>query len=568
MKYFIYLLALMPFHLCAQLSGIIWQNTIGGTADDEASVIRETPDGGYIIGAWSMSGTGIDKTENNLGSWDYWIIKLDANKQIQWQQTIGSTSVDVLTNIICLNDGGYVAIGFSGSPASTDKSEPAYGSWDYWVVRLDSLGNILWDNTLGGSGGDVPYGIVENPDGSFVICGYSSSGLENDKLEPNYGENDAWIIRLNSQGNLIAQNSIGGVGHDVMNEIISCNSGGYLLSGYSLSNSSPDKSEDNFGMHDAWLVKLDENLNIEWENTIGGSGWDAAYELLQTEDGGFLLGIKSSSDISDDKDENSTGVADFWILKLDETGFNIEWQNTIGGSGDDHPMSIKELEGGDFLFAGYTNSGSSNDKAESGYGEYDYWIMRLGPTGEVLWENTLGGSQMDELWHLEMTSTGELLLLGNSLSGTSQDKSEQNHGGRDIWLVQHTIDAPLAWFDFDGDGFGGSDLSLPTFVLPDGFAENSGDCNDINPFVNPAAQDICNGIDDDCSGLADEGFGDCVGDYTHDSSVNISDFLILSSVFGSAFVCPFYDLTGDGTINVSDFLVFTAVFGVDCASNQ
>src|SRR5688572_20099714 len=146
------LVELCAFHFCiAQTAPTIeWQNTIGGNSYDQLSSIQQTSDGGYIMGGFSTSTISGDKTEDIIGWDDYWIVKSDPAGNILWQNTIGGTSSDRLYSIRQTADGGYILGGSSFSDSSGDKSENCIGDEDYWIVKTDSIGNVQWENTIGG----------------------------------------------------------------------------------------------------------------------------------------------------------------------------------------------------------------------------------------------------------------------------------------------------------------------------------------------------------------------------------------------------------------------------------
>ena len=163
------------------MGSIEWQNTIGGDNTDKPTCIKQTSDGGFIVGGYSDSGISGDKTEANIGSYDYWILKLDSLGNIMWQNTIGGTSSDILNDIIQTKDEGYILAGSSSSEITGDKIEGNLGETDYWVVKLDSLGNITWQNTIGGNRHDGLYSIKNTLDGGYILAGYSKSDMSVDK---------------------------------------------------------------------------------------------------------------------------------------------------------------------------------------------------------------------------------------------------------------------------------------------------------------------------------------------------------------------------------------------------
>lgn len=209
------------------------------------------------------------------------------------------------------------------------------------------------------------------------------------------------------------QNTIGGNGHDYLQSIQQTTDGGYILAGHSQSNISGDKTENNIGGSDYWLLKTDAEGNIQWQNTIGGNNADNLYSIKQTADGGYILGGWSNSDISGDKTENSNGGWDYWIVKTDATG-NIQWQNTIGGSGSDELYCIQQTADGGYILGGNSDSNISGDKTENSIGglDWDYWIVKTDASGNVQWENTIGGTLTDRLKSVQQTIDGGYILGG------------------------------------------------------------------------------------------------------------------------------------------------------------
>lgn len=262
---------------------IEWQNTIGGIDTDRVwAGVEQTIDGGYILGGHSYSGISGDKTEASHGGSDYWIIKLFNDGTIEWQNTIGGSGDEILQSIHQTADGGYILGGYSNSGISGDKTEANLGLYsDYWVVKLNSAGAIEWQNTIGGNGSDYLFSARQTFDGGFILGGHSYSSLSGDKTEGIIGGtyNDYWVIKLDPLGNILWQNTIGGINYDFCHDIAQTTDGGYILSGSSLSGISGDKTEANLGDYDYWVIKLNASGTIEWQNTIGGSLFDYSYRI-------------------------------------------------------------------------------------------------------------------------------------------------------------------------------------------------------------------------------------------------------------------------------------------------
>ena len=197
------ILLLLFFTTTTLAQEIEWQNTIGGSLPDYLNCMQQTSDGGFILAGSSQSGISGDKTEDSQGGSDYWVVKLDAFGNIQWQNSIGGNSDDYLTSIQQTIDGGYILGGYSNSGISGDKTENYQGLYDYWVVKLDATGNIQWQNTIGGNSWDELISIQQTNDGGYILGGHSSSGISGDKTENSQGDYDYWVVKLTNKISLI-----------------------------------------------------------------------------------------------------------------------------------------------------------------------------------------------------------------------------------------------------------------------------------------------------------------------------------------------------------------------------
>ncbi len=430
------LISLLPLIAFSQTAPPIqWQNTIGSNGYDVIHAAQQTSDGGYIIAGHSTSNSSADKSENNLGFEDCWIVKLDVNGNIEWENTIGGSGAEFAMDVKQTSDGGYIIGAYSNSNASADKSENQKGSTDFWIIKLNSTGAIVWENTIGGNSNDELCSIEITDDGGYLAAGWSQSGISSDKTEASMGALDYWIVKLNSTGSIVWQNTIGGSAGDQLKSMAKTSDGGFLLGGQSNSGISGDKTEANLFSNDLWVVKVDDLGNIVWQNTITSGAEDYFESIQETTDGGAILGAWSNSNISGDKSENSQGVWDYWVLKLDPVG-NIIWQNTIGGTQGDYLYDIKQTSDGGYLCGGFSDSGISGDKTDNTNGGLDYWIVKLDASGSILWQNSLGGSNLELFYDIVITDDNGYLLLGDSHSGIGGDKTEGNYGLTDFWVVK------------------------------------------------------------------------------------------------------------------------------------
>ncbi|MFI5219657.1 MAG: T9SS type A sorting domain-containing protein [Bacteroidia bacterium] len=449
----IFLLLTFTFCLLNSFSqtapAIQWQNTFGGNSTDWLNSINQAADGGFICGGYSTSILSCDKTENIIGFGDFWVVKLDSSGSIQWQNTIGGMDIDYLQSMFNTNDGGYICGGSSSSNISGDKTENSLGANDYWVVKLDSSGNIQWQNTIGGSLSEAIWSIAQTADGGYICGGNSNSDISGDKTENSMGGSDYWVVKLNSAGAIQWQNTIGGDSTDYLNSISQTADGGYICGGSSLSNISGDKTENCIGGTDYWVVKLDSSGTIQWQNTIGGNSYESVFSVFQTPDGGYIIGGSSNSNISGDKTENSQGLEDYWIVKLSSSGI-IQWQNTIGGNSGETLRDTRQTSDGGYIMGGLSDSNISGDKTENCLGGSDFWVIKLNASGNIQWQNTIGGNGYDGLYSVTETNDGGYMLGGDSQSIISGDKTENScNNSTDFWVVRLYPDTITGISDFE-----------------------------------------------------------------------------------------------------------------------
>jgi hypothetical protein len=421
----------------AQVPIVAWENTIGGNWGDGCNDMVPISDGGFLLGGGSASDAFGDKTEANIGESDVWLVKTDAQGIVQWDVAIGGTANENLISLDTTTDGGFILGCVSNSGISGDKTEANIGDYDYWILKTDALGNIEWQNTIGGSGFEQVKTVYETEDEGFIVAGHSLSGISGDKTEPNYGGalGDIWILKLDGNGEILWQNTIGGTGDDYLLAARAGLNGSIYLAATSNSNIGVDKTENsNGGSADYWAVKLNSTGNIEWQNTIGGNDADDMADLLVTSDGGALLIGTSRSNISGDKTEDNIGLNDFWIVKIDNQG-NVEWDETIGGDDSDDAYEVTG-KGDAYLISGISKSGISGDKSEANYGNWDYWVIEIDNSGNVLWQKTIGGNDWDVCYAMDLAEDGGIVLGGSSGSGISGDKSEADIGNGDYWVVK------------------------------------------------------------------------------------------------------------------------------------
>jgi hypothetical protein len=409
---------------------IEWQKTFGGANDDIARAIIETSDKGYAIIGYTNSIDG-DITDKTVAENDFWVLKLDPNGNIEWQKTYGGSGDDQGRSIIQTSDGGYAITGPSKS-ADGDGSNNE-GQHDHWIVKLDAQGNIQWEKSHGFSGHDHSRSILQTNDGGYFIGGYldvtASGGLGNEAVTTKHGVGEFWAQKLDATGNLEWRRYFGGTNNDRIFKVLQAHDGNFLLIGSSESDDF-DVNNGN-GSYDVWVIKIDTKGSMLWEKSFGGSGIDNGHAAVKTNDGNYLIAgtaISTDGDIS-----NSKGNSDAWIIKINDSG-KLLWEKSFGGSNFDAAWAIDSGKGifSSYIIAG--NSKSSDGDITSNNGENDFWVLKIDTTGKLLFEKSLGGSGLDFAYGVIETFDQKIVVVGETES-TDKDITS-NKGGKDIWIAK------------------------------------------------------------------------------------------------------------------------------------
>lgn len=359
-----------------------WQRSFGGNGSDFLYSVAATNDGGYVLGGSSTSTEGNAKQDVSRGKEDIWIIRLNPEGEQQWQKTIGGTGRDILKQIVPLKDGGYIIGGstdsqpaIEGSTALGEKRSEKYGNMDYWVIKLDSSGEIEWERTYGGLYRDELQSIIQTKDGGFLAGGYSNSPISGNKNQDSYGEGDYWILKLDKTGNIEWQLTMGGEQDDRLFTLVESNRGGYIAGGNSGSGATGNKSESNGKGTDFWVVKISEDAEITWQKTFDFGQADVLTSLIENEDGSLILGGYAQSETTGRKKTDKKGINDYVAIKIDTDGQEV-WKAEIGSSGTDILRKAIETRDGGYLLAGTSNGSVSRDKT-SVQGRNDFWVVKL-----------------------------------------------------------------------------------------------------------------------------------------------------------------------------------------------
>ncbi|HEY6171216.1 MAG TPA: T9SS type A sorting domain-containing protein [Candidatus Kapabacteria bacterium] len=374
---------------------IIWQKCYGGSWTDFAYSIFPTKDKGYIIAGYTVShelpnyhsDTGVFVRE------DAYIIKIDSVGNLQWQNCYGGIKSEYATSIIQSSDGGYVFTGYTKSNDGDVKgNHPSRGSSikyeDAWVVKLDPSGKIDWQYCAGGNGAEMGNSIIETPDGSFLIGGYTNS---DDEGFINYGASDAYVVKLSSNGGFMWHKIYGGQYNDQVNSIIFASDSGYIFTGMKDNDYDPLVNKG-----DLWIMQIDTLGKTMWEKSYGGSGSEWGTSISPASDGGYLFtGVSASKDGDVTGNHGIPGtdnMEDIWCGKVTSTG-TLQWQKSLGGTDHDEGNSILEVRPGQYIVSGrtYSKDGDVVGNNSDEFHRIDHWIVMLESSTSSI-ESGKGGS--------------------------------------------------------------------------------------------------------------------------------------------------------------------------------
>ena len=390
---------------------IEWERSFGGSGIDRLDCIIQTTDNGYIFVGQSQSTDGDIST--NIGSQDFWVVKLDEERNIEWEKSLGSQGGDFGISVVQSSDGGYLVGGRS--------------STDFMVFKLNQDGDTEWERSYGGSEDDDFFSMDKTADGGYVLAGGTESNDGDVTNNNNFGSLDVWILKINQAGEIEWDKTYGGSEIDVATSIEQTADLGFVVA--AITNSSDGDISNNNGQFDHWILKLDSAGELEWEKAFGGSGAESPYSIQQTNDLGYIVtGISNSTD---GDVTNNYGLVDHWIIKLDQAG-ELEWEKNFGGSLSDFSFGEPLIVNDGYMVVG--SSESNNGDVSINNGDSDFWMYRIDQSGELEWEKSLGGSDLDGGHSIVEASNGNFIVGGNSRS--SDGDVSENKGDFDIWLAE------------------------------------------------------------------------------------------------------------------------------------
>ncbi len=320
------------------------------------------------------------------GSSDVWLIKTDSIGNKIWDNTFGGVNNDVGNSVQQTTDSGYIILGTTNS----------FGNHEFWLIKTDAYGNEEWNETFVGGYESYAGSVDQTLDGGYILTGYGLSKIPSDHYY-------LCLIKTDSNGNLVWSKTFGGFpgnayGHSVQQTIPD---EGYIITGAIYSDSDSG----------AWLIKTDSNGNEIWNKTFGyGQSANEGYSVQQTLDGGYFITGGTFSYQSN---------ADVLLVKTDSNGNEI-WMSKFGGDNHDCGLSGQQTTDGKYIVTGYTES--------YGAGGADVWLIITNSNGNELDSTTFGGLNDDWGWSIDETTDNGCIIIGHTES--------YGAGGSDVWLIK------------------------------------------------------------------------------------------------------------------------------------
>jgi hypothetical protein len=420
---------------------ILWQRSIGGSQNDQAYGITILPDGGFGVAGFSRSNDGdFADHHGSAGTYDCAAIRLDSLGNVVWKQSLGGNEHDYCPCIVHTRDGGLV---FAGGETSADgefaNHRGAAGTSDGWIVKLDSSGRQLWSRIYGGALNDGFSRIVTTNDGGFLAAGSSNSN-DGDvhNHHPPATASDLWIAKVDSIGMLQWERSYGGSGVDGAFGLARTDDSAFVAFGFTASGDGDVHVVH--GASDFWLVKINDTGAIVWERTFGCPNGQDMNSVTLTTDGGYIIGGSAYYDGGDitTPHHGHHDSYDIWIVRVSRSG-DLVWQKSLGGNGHDYEQDVHATPDGGCLVSGYS---TSNDVDVSGHhGDttgYDAWVVKLDVAGNLQWQQSYGGSGMEGASGITPTADGGCVFGGNSSStdGDLTGNPNAHTGSRRCWIVK------------------------------------------------------------------------------------------------------------------------------------
>ncbi len=411
-----------------QYPQVQWQTNLGGSGDDRGWRVLHTTSGELLV-ASIVTSNDLDVPSHDYNR-AFFLASLTMDGNINWGEVIGYvTSGNRAVDVIEVEGLNSYWTGTSVD-SSADLACLATGPSHIWLSRVDETGGALEEKCLGGSQSDFLFRMFKDHDQSFFLIGSTSSS--DGDITTNYGGSDLLLVKLSPNGEVIFNKCYGGSGADGGRYIYRTSDNHILISGTTRSDDGLLEGINVFSTSysTAWLLKLDDDGEVVWQNCYGGEDQDIITAVGEYSNGDiWTVGYSRSNSGLVDCNAYNTDVC--WVMRLDPTG-NVLHRACFGGSMGSLAEDALLLPNDRLLLIGVT---ASNDGDVSyNHGATDAWLIQLDTDLSLMWEKTYGGSTYDRANSALLTSDGGLVFVGASSSNDGDLTG--NHGMSDVWVVK------------------------------------------------------------------------------------------------------------------------------------
>jgi len=321
------------------------------------------------------------------GDYDIYLIRTDSTGIAIWEETYGGAGIDIGSDIMQSSDGNIIIVGSTTSVGNGNK--------DMYVLKVDTDGSLIWSKTFGGAGIDEAHAVGETSDNGLVICGTTTSY--------GAGGSDFYLVRTDAAGDSLWTATYGGAAGESGQDIDIASDGGFIMVGHT--------GTYGTGYSSIYLVRTDSAGDTLWTSTYGNDRADLGYAVAVTNDNGCILAGATAPD--------GANYYDAYVAKTDSLGV-VQWDSTYGAAYEDRAYTVKPTSDGGYIVGGTTESSAGND--------IDMYVIKLDPAGSVEWDSTYGGSESDFCRSIVIDPQNNYLMAGYSYSYTK--------GGSDVYVLK------------------------------------------------------------------------------------------------------------------------------------
>jgi len=391
----IIILLLKSFFSFAQINTLLWQQCLGTDGGNNWFYAAEKCQNGYLLEIdITKDGPGIS---NYHGLGDPWVVCTDSVGNLLWERCYGGSDGDGPHKIIKINENFFYLLNYS---VSTDGDVQNGRAGNFWVVKINASGDIIWENSYGGSvNGEEVRDAILMPDKGLLLMGrITSTGGD---VTTHYGMADIWFCRIDSLGTIEWQKTFGNQGQENAIKLKLTSQNTVLMIGcHGESGGMIDCPDPGNDEADVWIIEMDLQGTLLNQYCYGGTRWDQGYDILELENGYAFVGVTISNDgdVSGFHGFEWTEYYDIWMVKIDFSG-NIIWQKCLGGYNSDYPVYLTQTGDGGFIIIGDTWSSDGDVTGNhSDTGRADIWVVKLNSEGELEWDHCFGGGSDERFW--------------------------------------------------------------------------------------------------------------------------------------------------------------------------